>query len=143
LAHILANGGFRSATLRSTHPTRQQNITFNCTRYIPQLLSFQQRHIDKINDIINHHAKPHDFLAVKTELASQLFSKPNGGYWDHIQEMKDSVGGLKRAIRALKGSLNDPKHSQETRCSVISQIEIAENILTKMKNTLAGQELEV
>jgi|GEM_PF-4803612 hypothetical protein len=57
--------------------------------------------------------------------------------------MKDSVRGLKRAIRALKGSLNDPTHSQEIRCSVISQIKKAEHILTKMKNTLAGQELEV
>ncbi|HEW98560.1 MAG: hypothetical protein DRR16_07545 [Candidatus Parabeggiatoa sp. nov. 3] len=110
---------------------------------MPQLLSSQQRHIDKINDIINHHAKPHDFLAVKAELAGQLFPKPNGGYWNHIQEMKDSVRGLKRAIRALKGSLNDPTHSQEIRCSVISQIKKAEHILTKMKNTLAGQELEV
>jgi len=57
--------------------------------------------------------------------------------------MKDSVRGLKRAIRALKGSLNDPRHSQEIRDAVISQIEKAEHILTKMKNTLAGSDLEV
>jgi len=50
--------------------------------------------------------------------------------------MKDSVRGLKRAIRSLKGSLNDPTHSQETRTYVMTQIEKAEKVLKKMKNAL-------
>jgi hypothetical protein len=53
--------------------------------------------------------------------------------------MTDSVRGLKRAIRSLKGSLDDPTHSQETQEYVISQIKKAEDMLKKMQNTLAGQ----
>jgi hypothetical protein len=52
--------------------------------------------------------------------------------------MKDSVRGLKRAIRSLKGSLNDPTHLEETREYIILQIKTAEEVLEKMQATLTG-----
>jgi len=53
--------------------------------------------------------------------------------------MKDSVRGLKRAIRSLNGSLNDPTHSQATREYVILQIKKAQDVLRRMQDTLAGK----
>jgi RHS repeat-associated protein len=95
-----------------------------------KLLDSQKRHFNKIENIITNHAKPHDFTGVMKELAG----KPTG--WDHIQEMRSSVNGLKRSIRALKGSLQDPTHNAATRKIVQQKIDEASEVLRRMKDAL-------
>ena len=104
----------------------------------PGLLDSQTRHIKKIDNIIRDHGKPEDFEGVTKELAGQRIPKPGGGYWNHIQEMRQSARDLKRHVKALEGSLENPHHAPPVRAYVQSSIEKANAMISRMETTLAG-----
>lgn len=75
---------------------------------IRELLSrAQKKTIDKLDSIFNNHMKDSDFEAVKNKLAGHKYPKPNGGYWDHISEMKNAHIGLQNSISSLQGTLKN------------------------------------
>ncbi|HYO70369.1 MAG TPA: polymorphic toxin type 28 domain-containing protein [Archangium sp.] len=102
------------------------------------LLESQSKHIQKIDNIIRDHAKPSDFEGVATELAGQTLPKPGGGYWDHRREMLQSIRDLKRHVRALEGSLDDPAHSFPVRSYVQRAIDKARAMISRMEGALSG-----
>ncbi|AKJ00458.1 putative RNase toxin 28 of polymorphic toxin system [Archangium gephyra] len=102
------------------------------------LLESQSKHIQKIDNIIRDHAKPSDFEGVAKELAGQKLPKPGGGYWDHRREMLQSIRDLKRHVRALEGSLDNPAHSFAVRSYVQRAIDKARAMLSRMEDALSG-----
>ena len=102
------------------------------------LLDSQAKHIQKIDNIIRDHAKPGDFEGVAKELAGQRLPKPGGGYWDHRREMLQSVRDLRRHVRALEGSLENPAHSLAVRSYVQRAINKARAMISRMEDALSG-----
>ncbi|HEX5753661.1 MAG TPA: polymorphic toxin type 28 domain-containing protein [Archangium sp.] len=102
------------------------------------LLESQSKHIQKIDNIIRDHAKPGDFEGVARELAGQKLPKPGGGYWDHRREMLQSIRDLKRHVRALEGSLENPAHSPAVRSYVQRAMDKARSMISRMEDALSG-----
>jgi hypothetical protein len=102
------------------------------------LLDSQAKHIAKIDNIIRDHAKPGDFEGVAKELAGQRIPKPGGGYWDHRREMAQSIRDLKRHVRALEGSLENPTHSPAVRSYLQDAIDKAKAMISRMEGALSG-----
>lgn len=100
------------------------------------LLSSQLRHMEGINNIVRDHAKAGDFAAVALEKAGGVISKSGGEKWDHVTEMRQSMKGLARHIRALKGSLDDQRHSAQVRASVQAAVDKGEYWYRRMWDAL-------
>ncbi|QRO02873.1 hypothetical protein JRI60_40080 [Archangium violaceum] len=91
-----------------------------------------------MDNIIRDHAKPSDFEGVAKELAGQRIPKPGGGYWDHRREMLQSMRDLKRHVRALEGSLENPAHSTDVRSYLQKTIDKARVMISRMEGALSG-----
>lgn len=98
----------------------------------------QARNLAKIQNILTHNAKPGDFTGVALELAGKPIPKPGGGFWDHVTEMRQSVVGLEKSIEGLKGSLQNPSMTEETRGVIEAGIGTAEAVLVRMRSVLGG-----
>jgi hypothetical protein len=121
-----AGGGAESATA-SKPPIKPQGV-----------LDSQARHVTKIDNIIQDHAKPHDFDGVAKELAGERIPKPGGGYWDHVGEMKQSVKDLQKHVRVLENSLKDPSHSPAVRSYIQGAIDKGTDMISRMQKALSG-----
>jgi hypothetical protein len=102
------------------------------------VLESQQKHVTKIDNIIQDHAKPHDFDGVAKELAGEPIPKPGGGYWDHVGEMKQSVKDLQKHVRTLENSLKDPSHSPAVRAYIQEAINKGSDMISRMQKALSG-----
>ena len=58
----------------------------------------QQKAIESADNIINDHLKSSDLSAALGDLQGNSIAKPNGGFWNHAQEVKDVYIGLVRAF---------------------------------------------
>lgn len=69
------------------------------------------------------------------DLQGNPIAKPNGGYWNHAQEVKDAYTGLVRAQKTLAGSLQNPNLATDAKTfiqnkydSISSYLRIIEDI---------------
>ncbi|MCM3479290.1 pre-toxin TG domain-containing protein [Caldibacillus thermoamylovorans] len=75
----------------------------------------QQRNLETLENIVNNHLTDKDFSGTLRDLQGNPVPKPGGGFWNHLQEMKDSYKGLVKIRKGLEGSLNNPNLDVETR----------------------------
>lgn len=94
--------------------------------------STQQNAITKINNIIKDHAKPHDFEGVRKELQGISTG------FDHVTEMRNSLQGLRTALKSLEGSLKNPSLSNARRADLTNQVTKAKEVIQKMEDALSG-----
>lgn len=91
------------------------------------------------DNLIKDHCQAKDFSGTKIEANGGKISNGRGGYFNHIQEARDTIRGLDRVIARLNRSLEnpklDPKVSKFLRDKV-SQYEYARN---KLKDALEGK----
>lgn len=52
------------------------------------------------------------------DLQGNPIAKPNGGYWNHVQEVQDAYTGLIRAEKTLAGSLQNPDLAPDARAFI-------------------------
>jgi len=102
------------------------------------LLPSQRRHIDRIDNATEEHAKESDFAAVELERRGvSVGTNPKTGKpWDHIKEMRQTRRVLNTSKRALKNSLGSPDHSSDTRNVVQQAIDKASPVIERMDHTL-------
>lgn len=93
----------------------------------------QQQATKKIENIISNNAKPHDFAGVRNELKGVETG------FDHVTEMKNSVTGLKDAVKSLQGSLNNPNLTTGQRTAIEGTVKRATETMDKMKGALSGE----
>ncbi len=89
-------------------------IDFDLTK----LSRSQQKAIESADNIINDHLKSSDLSAALGDLQGNPIAKPNGGYWNHAQEVKDAYTGLVRAEKTLAGSLQNPNLALDVRAFI-------------------------
>ena len=68
-----------------------------------RLTQAQESSIRKIGNIEKGHLKPHDFSGTLKDMAGNPVPKPGGGYYDHMQEMNNSLLGLRNHAQRLDG----------------------------------------
>ncbi len=100
-----------------------------------KLTRSQKNAIDSADNIINDHLKNSDLAAALSELQGKPIPKPNGGYWNHIKEVKDAYAGLIRARNTLSGSLKNPNLETDVRVFIQSKYDVISeyiNIIEKL-----------
>ena len=89
----------------------------------------QQTTIRKIDNTIRGHLKPGprgDISGTISDMVGNPISKPGGGYWDHVQEMQNTLRGLRKHAATLKG-IADPaaQASRQRALDAIAEVETA------------------
>ena len=76
--------------------------------FTSELTDAQKSTLNKVMNTISQHLTEKDYAGVQRDLAGDPVPNGNGGFFDHIQEMKDSYKALTKAQRSLEGSLRNP-----------------------------------
>nr|WP_156424116.1 polymorphic toxin type 28 domain-containing protein [Aneurinibacillus sp. XH2] len=87
-----------------------------------------------LDNIINKHLTDKDFSGALRDLQDNPVPKPGGGYWNHLQEMKDSYKGLIRIRKGLEGSLKNPNLNDATRKVLQEGLDKANKNIKKIEN---------
>jgi RHS repeat-associated protein len=89
----------------------------------------QQSAIRKIDNTISGHLKPGpkgDISGTVSDMVGNPIPKPSGGYWDHVQEMQNTLRGLRNQAATLEGVTNPVAQAARQRAlDAISEIEAA------------------
>ncbi len=64
-----------------------------------------------MENTIENNLKESDFSGTLRDLQGNPIPNPQGGYYDHLTEMKQSYTSLKKIKRGLEGSLKNPNLS--------------------------------
>ncbi|MCG8516063.1 MAG: polymorphic toxin type 28 domain-containing protein, partial [Halanaerobiales bacterium] len=91
----------------------------------------QQKHINKLDNLIKNHLKETDFSGALRDLQGNPVPKPGGGYWNHLGEMQDTLTGLQRVQKGLKGSLKNPNLDSATRQFLQDSLDNATHYIQK------------
>ncbi|WP_236782003.1 polymorphic toxin type 28 domain-containing protein [Aneurinibacillus sp. XH2] len=83
---------------------------------------------------MNKHLTDKDFSGALRDLQDNPVPKPGGGYWNHLQEMKDSYKGLIRIRKGLEGSLKNPNLNDATRKVLQEGLDKANKNIKKIEN---------
>lgn len=68
-----------------------------------ELSRAQTRNFETLDNIVNKHLTGKDFSGTLRDLQGNPVPKPGGGYWNHLQEMKDSFSGLVKITKGIEG----------------------------------------
>ena len=97
----------------------------------------QQTAIKSADNIINDHLKSSDLSAALGDLQGNPIAKPNGGYWNHAQEVKDAYTGLVRAEKTLAGSLQNPNLAPDARAFIQGKYDTISNYISIIEDMFA------
>ena len=97
---------------------------------LSKLSRSQQKAIESADNIINDHLKSSDLSAALDDLQGNPIAKPNGGYWNHAQEVKNAYTGLVRAEKTLAGSLRNPNLAPDVRVFIQSKYNSISNYIS-------------
>ncbi len=75
---------------------------------VEKLNQKQESAIRKIDFTIKNALKDHDITGTIKDMDSNPVPKENGGYWDHMQEMQNTLRGLRNHSGTLK-NVNNPE----------------------------------
>jgi hypothetical protein len=98
-----------------------------------ELSRAQIRNLETLDNIVEGHLTDMDFSGTLRDLLGDPVPKPGGGYWNHLQEMKDSYAGLIKIRRGIEGSLNNPNLSDVARQVLQSGLDKAKVSINKIE----------
>ena len=104
---------------------------------LSKLSRSQQKAIESADNIINDHLKSSDLSAALGDLQGNPIAKPNGGYWNHAQEVKDAYTGLVRAEKTLVGSLQNPNLAPDVRAFIQGKYDLISNYISIIEEMFA------
>ncbi|WP_432719002.1 polymorphic toxin type 28 domain-containing protein [Pectinatus frisingensis] len=99
-----------------------------------ELLRTQSVNLERLNNIVDEHLTDMDFSGTLRDLKGNPVSKLGGGYWKHLQEMKDSYSGLLKIKRGLEGSLKNPNLSDGARQALQNELDKANSNISKIED---------
>jgi RHS repeat-associated protein len=99
------------------------------------LLPSQARNIEAIENAIANHVTLSDLSGAAKETAGFTIRTGNK-VWNHRQELIETARNLRGSVRALQGSLNDPRHGAVAREVVQQAIQKAETALRQIDAAL-------
>jgi len=75
---------------------------------VDKLNQKQESAIKKIDNTIKNALKDHDITGTLKDMDGNPVPKESGGYWDHMQEMQNTLRGLRNHADTLK-NVNNPE----------------------------------
>ncbi|WP_051291553.1 polymorphic toxin type 28 domain-containing protein, partial [Fictibacillus gelatini] len=103
-------------------------------KIVNELSRAQKRSLETLDNIIDNHLTEKDFSGTLRDLQGNPVPKPGGGYWNHLQEMKDSYKGLKKIERGLEGSLKNPNLSDEIKIELNEALKKVKKNIRKIED---------
>lgn len=98
-----AGGSGTGAPPPPENDPKQQN-----EKPVDKLNQKQESSIKKIDNAIKHALKDHDIAGTLKDMDGNPVPKKDGGYWDHMQEMQNTLRGLRNHADTLK-NVNNPE----------------------------------
>lgn len=98
----LGGAGSGTPTPPENDPEKQEN------KSVDKLNQKQESAIKKIDNAIKNALKDHDITGTLKDMDGNPVPKENGGYWDHMQEMQNTLRGLRNHAETLK-NVNNPE----------------------------------
>ncbi|KFC07161.1 putative heme utilization/adhesion exoprotein [Trabulsiella guamensis ATCC 49490] len=99
-------GGTGSGT--GTPPPPENDPKQQNEKPVEKLNQKQESAIKKIDNTIKNALKDHDITGTLKDMDGNPVPKENGGYWDHMQEMQNTLRGLRNHADTLK-NVNNPE----------------------------------
>ncbi|HGW3305201.1 TPA: VENN motif pre-toxin domain-containing protein, partial [Escherichia coli] len=99
-------GGSGSGT--GTPPPSENDPKQQNEKTVDKLNQKQESAIKKIDNTIKNALKEHDIIGTLKDMDGKPVPKENGGYWDHMQEMQNTLRGLRNHADTLK-NVNNPE----------------------------------
>ncbi|HDD9570545.1 TPA: hemagglutinin repeat-containing protein, partial [Escherichia coli] len=99
-------GGSGSGT--GTPPPSENDPKQQNEKPVDKLNQKQESAIKKIDNTIKNALKDHDIIGTLKDMDGKPVPKENGGYWDHMQEMQNTLRGLRNHADTLK-NVNNPE----------------------------------
>lgn len=99
-------GGSGSGT--GTPPPPENDPKQQNEKPVDKLNQKQESAIKKIDNTIKNALKDHDITGTLKDMDGNPVPKENGGYWDHMQEMQNTLRGLRNHADTLK-NVNNPE----------------------------------
>ena len=99
-------GGSGSGT--GTPPPSENDPKQQNEKTVDKLNQKQESAIKKIDNTIKNALKNHDIIGTLKDMDGKPVPKENGGYWDHMQEMQNTLRGLRNHADTLK-NVNNPE----------------------------------
>ncbi|ELH90520.1 hemagglutinin repeat-containing protein, partial [Escherichia coli] len=99
-------GGSGSGT--GTPPPSENDPKQQNEKTVDKLNQKQESAIKKIDNTIKNALKDHDIIGTLKDMDGKPVPKENGGYWDHMQEMQNTLRGLRNHADTLK-NVNNPE----------------------------------
>ncbi len=93
-------GGSGSGT--GTPPPSENDPKQQNEKTVDKLNQKQESAIKKIDNTIKNALKDHDIIGTLKDMDGKPVPKENGGYWDHMQEMQNTLRGLRNHADTLK-----------------------------------------
>jgi len=117
-------GGSGSGT--GTPPPPENDPKKSEEKKVDKLNQKQESAIKKIDNTIKNALKDHDITGTLKDMDGNPVPKENGGYWDHMQEMQNTLRGLRNHADTLKNVNNPEAQAAYGRATdAISKIESA------------------
>ncbi|MDX7022737.1 hemagglutinin repeat-containing protein [Enterobacter cloacae] len=117
-------GGAGSGT--GTPPPPENDPKQQNEKPVEKLNQKQESAIKKIDNTIKNALKDHDITGTIKDMDGNPVPKENGGYWDHMQEMQNTLRGLRNHADTLKNVNNPEAQAAYSRATdAINKIESA------------------
>ncbi len=117
-------GGAGSGT--GTPPPPENDPKQQNEKPVEKLDQKQESAIKKIDNTIKNALKDHDITGTIKDMDGNSVPKENGGYWDHMQEMQNTLRGLINHADTLKNVNNSEAQAAYSRATdAINKIESA------------------
>ena len=97
------------------------------------LTSIQKSRLNTLENTINDHLTEKDFSGALRDLLANPVPNGNGGYFDHVHEIRDSYRSLQKIKKALEGSLKNPTLSNEDRTLLQDGFDMAAFYIRKIE----------
>lgn len=101
-----------------------------------QLTDAQKATLNRLDNLINDHLKESDFSGAKRDIEGNPVPRKNGGFYDHLGEMNDTLRGLQKIKRSLEGSLKNPNMSSEAKKTLEEALEKTDNYIERIHDTI-------
>ena len=92
----------------------------------------QKKTLRALANTITQHLTEMDYSGVERDIAGNPVPNGKGGFFDHIQEMKDSYKSLTRARRSIEGTLKNPNLGHHEKLLLESALKMANMHIQKI-----------
>ncbi len=102
------------------------------------LTDAQTATLSRLDNIVNDHLTEQDLSGALRDIQGDPVPRIGGGYYDHLDEVKNSLRGLYAVEKSLHGSLRNPNLDPAARAALESGLSKAQQYIGKINEILNG-----